>query len=118
MHIVRRIGLAAILACSPPVYAQACSGGPEGGIDATGNQCDIPGDKLETAMATKVHQTPVMPMGLGSLASAAVLSIERHLRVWIAEHALAQHAAEEAALSRRQVRDIHALYIGTESPNR
>jgi hypothetical protein len=66
-------------------------------------------------MATKVHQMPVTLMGLGTLARATVLSVERHLSVWIAEHALAQHAAAEAALSRRQVRDIHALYIGSES---
>lgn len=66
-------------------------------------------------MATNVHQTPVTLMELGALARAAVLLIERHLSVWIAEHALAQHAAAEAAISRRQVRNIRTLYIAVPS---
>ena len=44
MNLVRIIGLAAALACSSPLHAQVCSGGPEGGADATGNQCSTPGD--------------------------------------------------------------------------
>jgi hypothetical protein len=44
MNMVRMIGLAAALACSAPLHAQVCSGGPEGGADSTGNQCSTPGD--------------------------------------------------------------------------
>ena len=39
MNIRRTIVLLAILAIAASAHAQTCSGGPDGGMDATGNQC-------------------------------------------------------------------------------
>jgi hypothetical protein len=32
------------LVCTPAAHAQECSGGADGGMDATGNQCNAPGN--------------------------------------------------------------------------
>jgi ferredoxin len=39
MSVARTIGLTIALACSGYLHAQSCSGGIDGGMDATGNQC-------------------------------------------------------------------------------
>jgi hypothetical protein len=44
MNIVQLTAFAVVLACAAPAHAQVCSGGPDGGADATGNQCNTPGD--------------------------------------------------------------------------
>jgi hypothetical protein len=42
MNFIRKVLLAAAIASASPVHAQSCSGGPDGGMDATGNQCNRP----------------------------------------------------------------------------
>ena len=42
MNIIRTIFLASTFAFAGSVCAQDCSGGTEGGMDATGNQCSQP----------------------------------------------------------------------------
>jgi len=44
MKWVRLIVLAAASTCTGQLHAQDCSGGPGGGADATGNQCNTPAD--------------------------------------------------------------------------
>ena len=39
MNLHRIVFLSAALAVALPAHAQSCSGGAEGGMDATGNQC-------------------------------------------------------------------------------
>jgi hypothetical protein len=43
MNIVYVFGLATIMLFSQSLHAQSCSGGTDGGMDATGNQCNAPG---------------------------------------------------------------------------
>ena len=43
MSIIRAACLAAVILVSASLHAQNCSGGPEGGMDATGSQCNAPG---------------------------------------------------------------------------
>ena len=43
MKIVYAFGLATAMAISPSLHAQSCSGGAQGGMDATGNQCNASG---------------------------------------------------------------------------
>jgi hypothetical protein len=47
------IGLAAALVCSGPLHAQDCSGGPAGGTDATGNQCNAASEPAARLMPTE-----------------------------------------------------------------
>ena len=50
--------LVAVLA--GPVHAQVCSGGNDGGMDATGNQCNTPNEvafKTESAMTPPAQVT-------------------------------------------------------------
>jgi hypothetical protein len=42
MSVARTICLTIALACSGCLHAQSCSGGVDGGMDATGNQCSSP----------------------------------------------------------------------------
>lgn len=39
MHLIRTIFFAAAVVCAGSIHAQGCSGGADGGMDATGNQC-------------------------------------------------------------------------------
>ena len=41
MKIDHALWLTALLACTTGVSAQTCSGGPGGGMDATGNECSV-----------------------------------------------------------------------------
>jgi hypothetical protein len=43
MNIAYAFGLATAMALSQSLHAQSCSGGADGGMDATGNQCSDPG---------------------------------------------------------------------------
>lgn len=50
MKIIYALGLAAAVVYSPFLHAQGCSGGIDGGMDSTGNQCNRP--VSETAYKT------------------------------------------------------------------
>jgi TPR repeat protein len=43
MTTLRGLMLVAALSLAPALHAQSCSGGPDGGADATGNQCNATG---------------------------------------------------------------------------
>jgi hypothetical protein len=47
--------LAAAFALSSPASAQVCSGGPDGGMDATGNQCNA---WVATSLPTGTEDVP------------------------------------------------------------
>lgn len=51
MNIVSAFALAATLILAGDLHAQACSGGPDGGTDATGNQCSEPAAGVTSAAA-------------------------------------------------------------------
>ena len=44
MKLVKTLCLAIALGGAGSLQAQTCSGGSHGGMDATGNQCNAPGD--------------------------------------------------------------------------
>ncbi len=70
MNRVRMFSLALAAVLAGPVHAQGCSGGNDGGIDATGNQCNWPSEvaALITGPATS---PPAQVIQLGrELASA------------------------------------------------
>jgi len=69
-------------------------------------------------MGARTDQSPAMLMGLETAARAVVAVVGRGLKALIAEHSLAQRAATKAALPRRRLRDIRALYTGPDSPNK
>jgi hypothetical protein len=58
MNIGNSMVLTAFLACST-VQAQTCSGGSDGGMDATGNQCNTPDSYLERTPAWTASARPV-----------------------------------------------------------
>jgi hypothetical protein len=43
MNTIYAFGLATVIVFSQSLHAQGCSGGSDGGMDATGNQCNAPG---------------------------------------------------------------------------
>jgi hypothetical protein len=52
MSVARTICLTIALACSGYLHAQSCSGGVDGGMDATGNQCNTPAELATYATGT------------------------------------------------------------------
>ncbi len=65
------LSLAAVLA--GPVHAQGCSGGNDGGMDATGNQCSTLNEVEASAVGSAIARlTPIIKMGsVRTSASAA-----------------------------------------------
>ncbi|MBP8295178.1 MAG: hypothetical protein KAX84_03660 [Burkholderiales bacterium] len=45
-------------------HAQVCSGGPDGGMDATGNQCNLPDGGVRLAAAAEVQPHPSRVEGM------------------------------------------------------
>ena len=70
MNRVRMFSLALAAVLAGPVHAQVCSGGNDGGIDATGNECNWPSEVVAfiTGPATS-PPAPVIQLGR-ELASA------------------------------------------------
>ncbi len=66
-------------------------------------------------MVTRTRQSPLVLMGLQTVARVAVQAVERGLKALITEHSLAQRAATKAALHRVRLREIRALYTGSDS---
>ena len=65
---VLSFSLAAVLA--GPVYAQVCSGGNDGGMDATGNQCNTPNEVVASVTGSAI--IPAAPITkIGSVRSSA-----------------------------------------------
>lgn len=54
MNIGRTIFLVVALTTAGSLHAQNCSGGPDGGMDATGNQCSTPTDVANYTTASWV----------------------------------------------------------------
>ena len=65
MNIVYAFGLATAIASSQSLHAQSCSGGADGGMDATGNQCNTHHTVLALA-TTPAGIPPVEPSGTNS----------------------------------------------------
>jgi len=103
MKIIRASSLAAALLLAAPLHAQVCSGGTDGGTDATGNQCNDPG-----AMASRV-----VPVDAGSRppASASAGSGQRRAggaNVVVAAKSTAAPAGRSAGSSALAVDGGHA----------
>jgi hypothetical protein len=79
MNLVRMIGLAAAFACSAPLYAQVCSGGPEGGVDATGNQCSTPGDTAGYTVSSRAESPQLTARTGGGQRSVPVAHRVKHV---------------------------------------
>ena len=62
------LSLAAVLA--GPVHAQMCSGGNDGGMDATGNQCNTPNEVAAFATASAIT-APTQVTKMGSVRASA-----------------------------------------------
>ena len=61
MRTVRTLILAAMLAAlAAPLHAQQCSGGPDGGADATGNQCNFTAGSLD--LSSGVNHAPAVAL--------------------------------------------------------
>jgi hypothetical protein len=60
------------LVCSGPLYAQDCSGGPTGGADATGNQCNIPDEIASDVVSYRVGSPQLTPKMGGKQRSVTV----------------------------------------------
>jgi hypothetical protein len=54
MNIRRTLFLVVALTAAGSLHAQNCSGGPDGGMDATGNQCSTPTDVAENTAGSGV----------------------------------------------------------------
>lgn len=72
MKVVRTVLLVAGLVATGPLYAQVCSGGANGGTDATGNQCTDPGSVPVHAAASDAGARPAA-VATGKPKSAKVL---------------------------------------------
>ncbi len=73
MNIVRRLGLVAAFAMAGPLYAQGCSGGNDGGTDATGNQCNDP-VAVDSSTVVLNGPLPLSTNGTGRSARARPVS--------------------------------------------
>ena len=60
MNTIYAFGLATVIVFSQSLHAQGCSGGRDGGMDATGNQCNAPG----SVMAYPTGSIAVRPVEL------------------------------------------------------
>ena len=60
MKIVRVLCFSALIASGHPALAQVCSGGHEGGMDATGNLCN---SAVAAPLAQPASQVPAVPSG-------------------------------------------------------
>ena len=60
MNTIDAFGLATAIVFSQSLHAQSCSGGSDGGMDATGNQCNAPG----SAVASTTGSVAVRPFEL------------------------------------------------------
>lgn len=60
MNTIYAFGLATAIVFSQSLHAQSCSGGIDGGMDATGNQCNAPG----SVMADTTESAAVRPVEL------------------------------------------------------
>jgi len=58
MNTIYAFGLTAVIVFSPSLHAQSCSGGGDGGMDATGNQCNAPGSGM-TYTTESIAERPV-----------------------------------------------------------
>lgn len=68
-HRMSLIASAIVFAGS--VHAQVCSGGPDGGMGASGNQCSDPGGSVSYTSAPASGFAPrIVPLRLGSSAGA------------------------------------------------
>jgi hypothetical protein len=63
MKIVRTAVVAVALALGGSVYAQVCSGGPDGGMDAAGVQCNDTG-RAQVAPLPEAQAMPARPVAL------------------------------------------------------
>ncbi len=52
MNVVRTLFLVLSVTLTSPVRAEGCSGGPDGGADATGNQCNAAAEPAPVAATT------------------------------------------------------------------
>ena len=59
---------------------------------------------------SKTLESPVSSMRLAGGARAAMLVVARGLRALVEEHPLALHAATKAALPRRRLTELRAMY--------
>ena len=117
MNIVSAFTLAATLILAGDLHAQACSGGPDGGTDASGNQCSEPAagvtsvaafdrmPALSTARPGSVLQLTLVVMRPGPQAATPG---EPVLQKRTAEHKARTAAAPMAAIEPMTVSSIAA----------
>jgi hypothetical protein len=91
MNIVYAFGLATAMVFSQSLHAQSCSGGADGGMDATGNQCSAPGSMAILTIAP-VAAPPVELSGKDSSVRA------RPLAVRLSKNSLPQFRATTLAM--------------------
>jgi hypothetical protein len=77
MNIRRTIVLLATLAMAASAHAQTCSGGPDGGMDATGNQCGS--SPVPTSSAAPAAAIPAKARGVARAGTSAA-KVERSER--------------------------------------
>ena len=63
------------------------------------------------------HAEWATPARFATPAKVVASAIGRGLQILLAEHSLAQRAATKAGLARRRLRDIRAVYLGSDSRN-
>ena len=67
---------------------------------------------------SKTLESPVSSMRRTAGAKAAILMVARGLSALIAEHSLALRAATEAALPRRRLTELRAMYTAPDAKRR
>lgn len=75
MSITRTICLTIALSCSGVLHAQSCSGGIDGGMDATGNQCTPP--EVLAAYAAQTSAPASTPVPASKRSDSAVAQNRR-----------------------------------------
>lgn len=108
MNIVYAFGLATAMVFSQSLHAQSCSGGADGGMDATGNQCNTPGNIATRAVAPVAAQ----PVELNGKDSSVRI---RPLAVRPSKNSLPQFRATTLALPAS--RNAAAVFAPPISPN-
>ena len=86
MKIVRVLCLSALIASAQPALAQVCSGGTEGGMDATGNLCSSTPAALAADPIGQVPAAPAVRVASAQPTAAAAPSTRKVAAVWRVSH--------------------------------
>lgn len=80
MHILFAAVLTCVFAYVPPLLAQSCAGGVDGGMDATGSQCTVSADAMPQVEQAPGTAEALLQRGLAEYEIGHYAAAARHFR--------------------------------------